>query len=231
MGDRIFSVKDNMDKEKYLTVGEAAQELGINKNTLLHYDREGLIKSLRDENNYRYYHINQVKNIRAIINFRKVGFSLEEIREMKEHIMGNQYDFISEKLFEQIEKSKKEIKELEKRIKILENHKKYIEVLNEITQVDKEFIFIDKQNYCFSKRENYFFHIGKTGDNEQAVLYTTNEINDLRAVQMLFQKIEEIGYTADGDMSVEVVTPFGQNKKNKDRIKIYKICIKCLTSE
>lgn len=220
-----------MDKEKYLTVGEAAQELEINKNTLLHYDREGLIKSLRDENNYRYYHINQVKNIRAIINFRKVGFSLEEIREMKEHIIENRYDFISEKIFEQIDKSKTEIRELEKRIKILENHKKYIEVLNEITQADKEFIFVDKQNYCFSKKENHFFHIHKKRDEEWAVLYTSKDIDDLRAVQMLFGKIEERGYTAEGDMSVETVTPFGQNPKNKDRIKIYKIIVKCLTSE
>ena len=35
-----------MDKDKYLTVGEAAKELGINKNTLLYYDREGVIISL-----------------------------------------------------------------------------------------------------------------------------------------------------------------------------------------
>ena len=48
---------------------------------------------------------------------------------------------------------------------------------------------------------------------------------------MLFGKIEERGYTAEGDMSVETVTPFGQNPKNKDRIKIYKIIVKCLTSE
>lgn len=118
-----------MDKDKYLTVGEAAKELGINKNTLLYYDREGVIISLRDENNYRYYHINQIKN------------------------------------------------------------------------------------------------------EEQAVLYTTREIDDLNAVQMLFQKIEERGYITDGDMSVEVVTPFGENPKNKNRIKIYKIHVKSLTSE
>lgn len=230
-GGRIFSVKGNMDKEKYLTVGEAAQELEINKNTLLYYDREGLIKSFRDENNYRYYHINQVKNIRTIINFRKVGFSLEEIREMKEYIMGNQYDFISKKISEQIESSKKEIKNIEMRIKLLENHKKYIEVLDEITQVDKEFIFVDKQNYCFSKRENHFFHIHKKRDEEWAVLYTAKEISDLRAVQMLFEKIEERGYIPDGEMSVETVRPFGKADKSKDRIKIYKIIVKCLTSE
>lgn len=220
-----------MDKEKYLTVGEAAKELGINKNTLLHYDREGVIKSIRDENNYRYYHINQVKNIRVILNFRKLGFSLEEIRKMKENIMGNRYEFILEKISEQMEISKKEIYKLEARIKLLENHKKYIEVLDEITHIDREFIFIDKQNYCFSRKENYFFHIHRENDEEYAVLYTTREIDELRAVQMLFQKIEERGYITDGDMSVKVVTPFGENPKNKNRIKIYKITVKSLTSE
>ena len=220
-----------MDKDKYLTVGEAAKELGINKNTLLYYDREGVIISLRDENNYRYYHINQIKNIRAILNFRKLGFSLEEIRKIKENIMGNRYAFILEKISEQMEISKKEIYKLEARIKLLENHKRYIEVLDEITQADREFIFIDKQNYCFSKKENYFFHINQIKNEEQAVLYTTREIDDLNAVQMLFQKIEERGYISDGDMSVEVVTPFGENPKNKNRIKIYKIHVKSLTSE
>lgn len=220
-----------MDKDKYLTVGEAAKELGINKNTLLYYDREGVIKSIRDENNYRYFHINQVKNIRAILNFRKLGFSLEEIRKIKENIIGNRYEFILEKISEQMEISKKEIYKLEARIKLLENHKRYIEVLDEITQIDREFIFIDKQNYCFSKKENYFFHICRNNDEEYAVLYTVSDFNDLNAVQMLFQKIKERGYITDGDMSVEVVTPFGENPKNKNRIKIYKIHVKSLTSE
>lgn len=230
-GRNFFCDGIGMDKDKYLTVGEAAKELGINKNTLLYYDREGVIISLRDENNYRYYHINQIKNIRAILNFRKLGFSLEEIRKIKENIMGNRYEFILEKISEQMEISKKEIYKLEARIKLLENHKRYIEVLDEITQADREFIFIDKQNYCFSKKENYFFHINQIKNEEQAVLYTTREIDDLNAVQMLFQKIEERGYITDGDMSVEVVTPFGENPKNKNRIKIYKIHVKSLTSE
>lgn len=63
---------------KYLTVGEVADILGVNKNTILHYDREGLIKSTRLENNYRYFHENQAQNFKAILELRKMGFSIEK---------------------------------------------------------------------------------------------------------------------------------------------------------
>ena len=53
---------EQIDKENYLTVSEVAKILGINKNTILHYDREGVIFSKRDVNNYRYYHKEQIKN-------------------------------------------------------------------------------------------------------------------------------------------------------------------------
>ena len=71
------------DEKEYLTLGEVAEILGINKTTLRHYNREGLIEFERDaENNYRYYHKNQINNFRIILNFRKVGFSIEEIKEI-----------------------------------------------------------------------------------------------------------------------------------------------------
>lgn len=219
------------NKNMFLTVGEAAKELGINKNTLLHYDREGVIRSSRDENNYRYYHINQVKNIRAILNLRKVGFSLDKIKTIKNSVLTNDYNFFYEKVTEQIEETKNEINKLEKRIKLLENYKKYIETLKEITETDSEFIFIDKKNYCFLAKSNYIFNIQKIKDKEYAVLYARNQTNDLDSVKLIYEKIKEIEYIPSGDLTIESVAPFSQAEENKEKIKIFKICIKPLTSE
>ena len=121
-------MKEN--RNELLTVGEIAEILGVNKNTILHYDRKGLIKSIRSDNNYRYYYKNQVNSLREILSLRKIGFSIEKIKKIKNYILNHNYNLIFEMIEQKEEEYKKEIENIERNKKILESYKKYMEYEN-----------------------------------------------------------------------------------------------------
>ena len=68
---------------KYFTAGEFAAIHGMSKQTLLFYDKIGLIKpAYVDENNrYRYYSAKQMEVLDTISMLKEVGMPLAEIRE------------------------------------------------------------------------------------------------------------------------------------------------------
>lgn len=206
------------DEKEYLTLGEVAEILGINKTTLRHYNREGLIEFERDaENNYRYYHKNQINNFRIILNFRKVGFSIEEIKEIKIYFINKNYNKI--------------IENIQKNMEILKEHKKYMTCLNEIIEVDPEYILADKETKSFSRKDEEIFTTKNIDGKLYGVLCVDGKISDRKAVEYLYKKIEENNYIEDGDLSIEVTNSFGELSKEKSKIKIYKIPIKHLTCQ
>ena len=70
------------DLKEMFTAGELAKYQNISKQTLLYYDKIGLFKpSYIDEyNGYRYYSSKQLEYLDAILIMKKIGFSLEEIK-------------------------------------------------------------------------------------------------------------------------------------------------------
>lgn len=292
-----------LNKEEFLTVSEVAKILGINKNTILYYDREGIIRSIRDSNNYRYYHKNQIKNFKAVLSLRKSGFSLEEIKEIKEYIFEQNYGYIIQIIKKRMLESKKEIEDIKEKLKMLESQEKYMEYLGgltlenpEITKIDKEKyrfshetenffcvkfceeevgIFIDiedikdfckediekflekyKKNICWLKKhffgkmilednienKNYKFdrfiikadieaysnkYIFPRG--EYGIFYLKTAIKLEDAIEIMISKIKEAGYKMNGDLYIENLSIFNEDKQND--IKILKIPVKVLTSE
>lgn len=121
-------MKEN--RNELLTVGEIAEILGVNKNTILHYDRKGLINSIRSDNNYRYYYKSQVKSLREILSLRKIGFSIDKVKKIKKCVSSHEYNLIFEMINQKEEEYKKEIENIERNRKILESYKKYMEYEN-----------------------------------------------------------------------------------------------------
>ena len=83
------------------TAGEVAKFQNISKQTLLFYDKIGLFKpAYTDENNgYRYYSARQLEYLDAILIMKKIGFSLDEIKNhMKNYNMEKSLIFLKEQL-------------------------------------------------------------------------------------------------------------------------------------
>ncbi|MFT4554134.1 MAG: MerR family mercuric resistance operon transcriptional regulator [Chlamydiales bacterium] len=72
-----------MTKKKTFTAGILAKQAKVNIQTLRYYERRGLLpEPNRSSTGYRQYGENDVKCLKFIKNAQKLGFSLEEIKEM-----------------------------------------------------------------------------------------------------------------------------------------------------
>lgn len=71
-----------MIRNTYMTTGEFAKLMKVSKHTLFHYDDIGLFcPELVGENEYRYYSIYQIETFNSILLLKKLGMSLQEIKE------------------------------------------------------------------------------------------------------------------------------------------------------
>jgi DNA-binding transcriptional MerR regulator len=66
-----------------LSISEMASFARVTRDTLIHYDKIGLIQPvLRGENNYRYYSDKQLALVNIVRTFQSLGMSLKEIDEI-----------------------------------------------------------------------------------------------------------------------------------------------------
>ena len=67
----------------HIPASEAARRAEVNIQTLRHYERRGLLeRPARSASNYRLYTEDAVSRVRFIKHAQRLGFELEEIREL-----------------------------------------------------------------------------------------------------------------------------------------------------
>lgn len=69
--------------ENYFSIGELAKYQNVSKQTLIFYDKIGLFRPafIDPDNGYRYYSSGQIDYLDTILIMKKIGFSLNEIKE------------------------------------------------------------------------------------------------------------------------------------------------------
>jgi len=106
-----------MHESGLLSISDFAESSRTTRDTLLHYDRIGLLSPvLRGENNYRYYSISQLAIVNVIRTFQQLGMSLEEIIGLRD----KRTPEFAEKVFE------RQIKEIDNKIKEWVNARKLL---------------------------------------------------------------------------------------------------------
>lgn len=65
-----------------MTTHEIEEMLSITKKTLIYYENEGLVKPVRDGNNYRNYSQEDVSKIKFILLLREMDVTIEEIKQI-----------------------------------------------------------------------------------------------------------------------------------------------------
>ena len=75
-----------MSNKTKLKIGEFSKMMQVTVKTLRHYEQKGLL--LPDEvdewTGYRYYSINQMQTLQTIRDLQRLGFSLDEIKDLFE---------------------------------------------------------------------------------------------------------------------------------------------------
>lgn len=98
-------------------------QLGITKQALIYYEKEGLIDPIRDKNNYRQYSQNDIEILQVILLLRSFEISIDEIKlilsnklSIRECLKTKQNYLKNEK--DKIDKIEEKIKEYTKRTKV-----------------------------------------------------------------------------------------------------------------
>lgn len=103
-----------MSNKTKLKIGEFSQMMQVTVKTLRHYEQKGLL--LPDEvdewTGYRYYSIGQMQKLNNIRDLQRLGFSLDEIKELYDE---NEHIPSVEQLTEKIEETKVQLQKLKTR--------------------------------------------------------------------------------------------------------------------
>ncbi|MDD9781506.1 MerR family transcriptional regulator [Priestia megaterium] len=119
------------------SIGEFSKLVGLSGYTLRFYEKEGLIKVNRDENNVRIYSDENKLWIESLLHLKNTGMSLKDMKRFA--MWGHMGD-----------------KTMEERLDLLRNHrKKVVEDLEKLHQslehLDKKIDFYEKEvGDCFS---------------------------------------------------------------------------------
>ena len=78
------------------TIKELAEKTGIIPNAIRFYEKKGLLHPRRTESNYRLYEAEDVARLEQILLYRKMGFSIEDIKELLEKDSGHMERFVTQ---------------------------------------------------------------------------------------------------------------------------------------
>lgn len=164
-----FFLEDSIMNNK-VRIGLLSTYFGISKQTLIHYDRIGLLKpSIVEDNKYRYYTFEDVDRLELILRLKDTGLSLKEIAAYLE----------SPSLEESIQLLKNQNDQLEANIERLQRTKLKIDYkIQELEYIQT----IDLQDtiQLKNKVERYIIQEEINNDpyDEHAVIYTFGRITD-----------------------------------------------------
>jgi len=83
-------VKSTLEETETMTIGELAKKVGTTTRTIRYYEELGVLQNLRrGTNGYRQYTAGHITAMRLIKRAKRLGFSLEEIRELFEIYRNN----------------------------------------------------------------------------------------------------------------------------------------------
>lgn len=119
--------------EKY-TIGELAKKLNITTRTIRYYDQKGLVRpSSIGENGYRFYTVEQVKQLKLVIFLKELGFSLKDIQKILEDENGDK--LINLLLKDQLRRNREETQKLEEQNKKIIQLQKILSKPNNIAEI------------------------------------------------------------------------------------------------
>lgn len=144
----------------YYRIGEIVELYGVGPDSLRYYEKLGILKPHRGENNYRMYHIHDLWRLNVIRDLRELGFSMAQIQEYLEH---RSLDSTEELLT-------RELSVIEKRMRALENLKSNIEDrLDVLKEIRTQPLGVIEQKYI-GRRHCYTIPSGYQIDEEMDML-------------------------------------------------------------
>lgn len=131
--------------DELFSIGELAKLQNISRQTLIFYDKIGLFKPVYIDSNtgYRYYSAKQLDYLDTIMIMKKVGFSLNEIKQQMKNYNTENSNLAFEKQIVQIQKQIDELEMTKSRVeKRLETSKKSFSEEIEVVDCQKMYLLV-----------------------------------------------------------------------------------------
>ena len=142
-----------MNRKETFSVAEFAEFSRTTRDTLLHYDKIGLLSpELRGENRYRFYSSGQLSIVNIIRTYQALGMTLAEIASLKE---GRTPESIDQHLEQQIKLIDEKIDEWVRARKLLMTLKKIIRSTLSIDEQEITIQFIPAEAIVMGELNDY----------------------------------------------------------------------------
>lgn len=143
-----------MSDKIYFSTGELAKMLEITKQTLIYYDKIGLISpAKRGEKDYRYYTLEQADELDSILTFRNLGVP---IGTLKAYLKERDAKSCIKMLNEQKKKVDEEIQKLDRIRKKIEARAKLLESISKVSEFNQiQIRWSEKEVYMVEKCEKF----------------------------------------------------------------------------
>jgi DNA-binding transcriptional MerR regulator len=127
---------ENMDKNM-LSIGEVSRLLNIPKDTLRYFDKEGIVKAKKGNNNYRYYDDWDINFLIEYKKYRGFGFNVINTKEI---LYEDSLDELRNKMIHNVSELERTIKQYQL---ILNKNQRYIKHLTHIEEKINQYIITD----------------------------------------------------------------------------------------
>ena len=135
------------------SISDFAKYSQTTRDTLLHYDRIGLLTPIsRGENNYRYYSSSQLATINVVRTCQKLGMTLEEIKGLKDRRTPELFDEI---FAHQIEKIDRKIEDWIRARKLLLSLQKSIHSVAGVDENSVSVQYLPKEAIVLGEPNDY----------------------------------------------------------------------------
>lgn len=183
----------------YYKIGEISKIYSIGKDSLMYYEKLGILNPIRDKNGYRLYSINDIWRLNLIKELRALNFPMNKIK-----------DYLDCRTIESTKHLlEEELKLLDEKIREFLNQKENIE--NRLLNIEKELNFKN-----FDKIELKYF------EDRKAIILNGDIERDSEAdflIKKLHKKFEE-KFNILGNNNIGAV--FSLEEINKDNFNYYK---------
>ena len=131
---------------------DVEEQLGITKQALIYYEKEGLINPIRDKNNYRQYTQNDIEILQVILLLRSFEISIDEIKLILSGKLSIRSCLNTKQNY--LENEKNKIKKIEEKIKEYTKRTK-VEIGNNGIELEEDYIRFSysKEKMKYGKNE------------------------------------------------------------------------------
>jgi len=142
-----------MPETGLFSISDFAKYTRTTRDTLLHYDRIGLLSPVtRGENNYRYYSNSQLAVVNVIRTCQNLGMTLDEIKGLKDR---RTPELLDEVFSHQIEKIDRKIEEWIRARKLLLTLQKSIHSVSNINEDEISIQFLPAEAIILGEQNDY----------------------------------------------------------------------------